>query len=315
QAAFYAWINAHRNQWDQLVKPGQKILVCDIGGGTSDFTLIRVRRGEGGKVQFHRVAVGDHLILGGDNLDLALAHFLEQKLVSGDAAKPPAQREEQGAASREQGVERGGQLEPRQWAMLVQRSRQLKETLLGPAAPPRLTLSLPWSGSRLIGGARQVEVQRSEVHDLLVDGFFPLVPLDARPSRRGSGFQEFGLPFAPDPAVTRYLAAFLTAHRHVAMEDVDLPAGQDPARPDIVLFNGGLFESPVLRQRMIDALRHMFGGGWEPTVLDNDRLDLAVARGAAYYGMVRRGLGVRIAAGLARTYYIGIESESSSFSR
>ena len=132
------------------------------------------------------------------------------------------------------------------------------------------------------------------------------MPLDARPSRRGSGFQEFGLPFAPDPAVTRYLAAFLTAHRHVAMDDVELPAGQDPARPDIVLFNGGLFESPVLRQRMIDALRHMFGGNWAPMVLDNDRLDLAVARGAAYYGMVRRGLGVRIAAGLARTYYIGV---------
>ena len=193
--------------------------------------------------------------------------------------------------------------------MLVQRSRQLKETLLGPAAPERLTLSLPWSGSRLIGGARQVEIQRSEVHDLLVEGFFPLVPLDARPSRRGSGFQEFGLPFVPDPAVTRYLAAFLTAHRHVAMEDVELPAGQDPARPDIVLFNGGVFESPVLRQRMIDSLRHMFGGGWEPIVLDNERLDLAVARGAAYYGMVRRGRGVRIAAGLARTYYIGVGGE------
>ena len=313
QAAFYAWIDAHRDQWDQLVKPGQKILVCDVGGGTSDFTLIRVRRGEGGKVQFHRVAVGDHLILGGDNLDLALAHYLEQRLtaVDGkpqgeqgrgregtpDASPPPPAR---AAAAR---------LEPRQWAMLVQRSRQLKETLLGPAAPERLTLSLPWSGSRLIGGARQVEVQRSEIHDLLVEGFFPLVPLDARPTRRSSGFQEFGLPFAPDPGVTRYLAAFLTAHRHVAMEDVELPAGQDPARPDIVLFNGGLFESPVLRQRMIDSLRHMFGGGWEPVVLDNDRLDLAVARGAAYYGMVRRGLGVRIAAGLARTYYIGVGGE------
>jgi hypothetical protein len=294
QAAFYAWIDAHRDRWDQLVKAGQKILVCDIGGGTSDFTLIRVRRGEGGKVQFHRVAVGDHLILGGDNLDLALAHYLEQKLAAGDHAAEP-QAEDDGAR----------RLEPRQWAMLVQRSRQLKETLLGPVAPQRLTLSLPWSGSRLIGGARQVEIQRSEVHDLLVEGFFPLVPLEARPSRRGSGFQEFGLPFAPDPAVTRYLAAFLTAHRHVAMEDVDLPAGQDPARPDIVLFNGGLFESSVLRERMMDALRHMFGG-WEPMVLDNDRLDLAVARGAAYYGMVRRGLGVRIAAGLARTYYVGV---------
>ncbi|MGO9114976.1 MAG: Hsp70 family protein [Thermoguttaceae bacterium] len=296
QAAFYAWIDAHRDHWDQLVQPGQKILVCDIGGGTSDFTLIRVRRGEGGKVQFHRVAVGDHLILGGDNLDLALAHYLEQRLTNGDAAKPQAVGQ----------GKRG--LEPRQWAMLVQRSRQLKETLLGPSAPERLTLSLPWSGSRLIGGARQVEVQRSEVYNLLVEGFFPRVSLEDRPSRRSSGFQEFGLPFAPDPAVTRYLAAFLTAHRHVAMEDVDLPAGQDPARPDVVLFNGGLFESPVLRQRMIDALQHMFGDDWEPMVLDNDRLDLAVARGAAYYGMVRRGRGVRIAAGLARTYYMGVDS-------
>ena len=330
QAAFYAWIDAHRDRWDQFVQPGQKILVCDIGGGTSDFTLIRVKRGEGGKVQFHRVAVGDHLILGGDNLDLALAHYLEQRLAGGERG---AGSRERGAGSREHGTRstehdrlapplaageaegtpspssaaRAGRLEHRQWAMLVQQSRQLKETLLGPAAPERLTLSLPSTGSRLIGGARQVEIQRSEVYDLLVEGFFPLVPLDARPSRRGSGFQEFGLPFAPDPAVTRYLAAFLTAHRHVAMEDVALPPGQDPARPDIVLFNGGLFELPVLRQRMIDALRQMFGGGWEPIVLDNDRLDLAVARGAAYYGMVRRGLGVRIAAGLARTYYVGVE--------
>ena len=222
--------------------------------------------------------------------------------------------------------------------MLVQRSRQLKETLLGPNPPEKITLNLPWSGSRLIGDAQQIEVTRDEVHELLVEGFFPLVPLDARPTRRSSGFQEFGLPYAPDPAVTCYLAAFLTAHRNVAMDDVEIPAGQDPARPDIVLFNGGLFESPVLRQRMIDALQQMFGGdcpdfrgapaqrggengtvpfdagdcSWSPIVLDNQRLDLAVARGAAYYGMVRRGLGVRIAAGLARTYYIGVEQGAGS---
>jgi len=295
QAAFYAWIDAHRDRWDQLVKPGQKILVCDVGGGTSDFTLIRVRRGEGGKVQFHRVAVGEHLILGGDNLDLALAHHLEERI------------KDEGGRMKDEIHPSAFRLPPSAWAMLVQRSRQLKETLLGPNPPERLTLNLPWSGSRLIGGAKQIEVTRSEIHELLVEGFFPLVPLDSRPSRRSSGFQEFGLPYAPDPAVTRYLAAFLTAHRHVAMDDVELAADQDPARPDIVLFNGGLFESPVLRQRMIDALKHMFGGPWEPTVLDNERLDLAVARGAAYYGMVRRGLGVRIAAGLARTYYVGVE--------
>jgi hypothetical protein len=335
QAAFYAWIYAHTENWDQLVRPGQKILVCDVGGGTSDFTLIRVRRDAGDKVRFHRVAVGDHLILGGDNLDLALAHHLERRLTGGEPSQT-TKLEPLGAtaglsssvpgtagqAGHQPEVGRGtrhpgsvGVLEPRRWAMLVQSCRQLKETLLGTDAPERLTLNLPWSGSRLIGGAQQIEVTRGEVQDLLVDGFFPRVPLDAKPSRHSSGFQEFGLPFASDPAVTRYLGAFLTAHRQVAMEDVDVADGHDPARPDIVLFNGGLFLSPALRQRLLDQLQSWFAGpsgDWAPLVLDNDRLDLAVARGAAYYGMVRRGQGVRIAAGLARTYYIGVETSPSA---
>ena len=316
QAAFYAWIYAHADDWDRLVEPGQKILVCDIGGGTSDFTLIRVRRGEGGKVQFHRVAVGDHLILGGDNFDLALAKHVEQKL---------------------------GKLEQRQWAVLVRTCRAVKETLLGPDAPERLTLTLPGSGSKLLGAGVQVELTGEEAGDILVEGFFPRVALDDKPVSRRSGFQEFGLPFAPDAAITRYLAAFLTAHRHVAMEESEGPADHDPARPDIVLFNGGVFESPLLRDRLLEVLQSWFdglqhtlnesheksqensreltapGGSptkpallWRPIVLDNDRLDLAVARGAAYYGMVRRGQGVRIAAGLARTYYIGVESLPSA---
>lgn len=287
QAAFYAWIYKHAADWERLVTPGQKILVCDIGGGTSDFTLIRVRAGEGGKVQFHRVAVGEHLILGGDNLDLALAHHLERRLVG------------------------EGKLEPRVWAMLVRRCQRAKETLLGPTAPERLGVNLPGSGSRVIGGALQVEVTQDEARDLLLDGFFPRVKLDDKPASRRSGFQEFGLPYAPDPAVTRYLAAFLTAHRHVALDEA-APAGHDPARPDIVLFNGGVFESPAIRQRMVEVISRWFRDtdpAWQPIVLDNDRLDLAVARGAAYYGMVRRGAGVRIAAGLARTYYLGVESD------
>jgi hypothetical protein len=283
QAAFYAWIYAHAEDWGRLVEPGQKILVCDIGGGTTDFTLIRVRRGEGGKAQFHRVAVGDHLILGGDNFDLALAQHIEQKF---------------------------GKLEPRQWAVLVRACRAVKETLLGPNAPDRLTVNLPGAGAKLIGGGIHVGVTRKEVCDLLVEGFMPRVGLDEKPMGRRSGFQEFGLPFAPDHAITRYLAAFLSAHRHVAMEEAETPGDHDPARPDIVLFNGGVFESPTLRGRLLEVLTGWFDGGvaWKPLVLDNDRLDLAVARGAAYYGMVRRGQGVRIAAGLARTYYIGVES-------
>ncbi len=332
QAAFYSWIYDHANDWDQLVSPGQKILVCDIGGGTSDFTLIRVRRGEGGKVQFHRVAVGDHLILGGDNFDLTLAQHVERKI---------------------------GKLEPRQWATLVRTCRTAKETLLGHDAPERMTLTLPGAGSKLLGAGVQVELTRDEVCTLLVEGFLPRVRLDEKPVGRRSGFQEFGLPFAPDAAITRYLAAFLTAHRHVALDDIETPVDHDPARPDIVLFNGGVFESPLLRDRLLEVLESWFNGSqedlqllknsrgptvrgslseeppsppaplpqagegssfvpaplpkgegsrWHPILLDNDRLDLAVARGAAYYGMVRRGQGVRIAAGLARTYYIGVET-------
>lgn len=292
QAAFYAWIYAHSDDWQRLVEPGQKILVCDIGGGTSDFTLIRVRAGEAGKVQFHRVAVGEHLILGGDNLDLALAHHLERRL-AGD-----------------------GRLEPRQWAVLVRTCQRVKESLLGNDSPERLTVSVPGAGSRLIGGGLQVELTRDEARSLLVDGFFPYVGLEEKPAGRQSGFQEFGLPYAPDPAVTRYLATFLRVHRHVALEESERPADYDPARPDIVLFNGGLFESRVLRDRLLDVLCRWFRTtaqpDWAPLVLDNDRLDLAVARGAAYYGMVRRGEGVRIAAGLARTYYIGVESGEPS---
>ena len=329
QAAFYAWIDAHARDWEEHVSPGQKILVCDIGGGTSDFTLICVRGGPDGKVRFHRVAVGEHLILGGDNLDLALAHHLEGRLMG------------------------EGKLDPRQWAVLVRQCQKVKETLLGNEAPERLTVNVAGSGSKLLGGGLRAELTREEVRGLLLDGFFPKVSLDEKPASRRSGFQEFGLPYAPDAAVTRYLAAFLTAHRHVALdaptrtwsrlsETRSLGLGEteprvppspdhDPARPDIVLFNGGLFESRVLRDRVLEVLASWFRRddlkkgtvpltsqgdsplfekpGWQPLVLDNDRLDLAVARGAAYYGMVRRGQGVRIAAGLARTYYIGVESQ------
>lgn len=287
QAAFYAWINKHADSWDQHVTPGQKILVCDIGGGTSDFTLIRVRRDAQGLVQFQRVAVGEHLILGGDNFDLALAHHVERKLKGDD-----------------------GKLEPRTWSVLVRSCRQLKETLLGDNPPESYTLTLPGAGSKLIGGGLQVSVTRDEVAHVVLDGFFPPVALDAKPASARSGFQEFGLPYAADAAATRYLAAFLAAHRRAGLEDDATPFDHDPARPDLLLFNGGVFESTAIRQRLVAQLEVWFGasGRWSPVVLDNERLDLAVARGAAYYGMVRRGVGVRIAAGLARTYYIGVQT-------
>jgi len=382
QAAFYAWIYAHRHDWQQLVSPGQKILVIDIGGGTSDFTLIRVRAGQAGKIQFHRVAVGEHLILGGDNFDLALAQYIEQKLARQQAHQQQHQSDGLSAEASEEHATDGAELfldtvqahrtesnadkpryrlDARQWAILVNRCRQLKEVLLGENPPDRVTVNLPAAGRRLIGGGIQIDLTRQEAAEVILDGFFPYVRLDERPARRRSGFQEFGLPYAADAAITRYLAAFLTAHRFAGEQEMSAgPGGQwsggadDPAKPDVVLFNGGVFNAPAIRRRVLDVLCHWFGTSssqrdaptaakaaghpqaeqtltygstagqspqsaptqlsvgenrqWQPIVLDNDRLDLAVARGAAYYGMVRRGEGVRIAAGLARTYYIGVES-------
>jgi molecular chaperone DnaK (HSP70) len=291
QAAFYAWIDRHRDDWADLVRPGMKILVCDIGGGTSDFTLIRVRSDSDGKVRFHRIAVGEHLILGGDNLDLTLAQYLEKKLTDGK------------------------RLEPAQWTGLLKNARALKETMLAAESPDEWTINVASGGSRLLGGGLQLTVTREEVRDILLEGFLPNVSLDAQPNRAASGFREFGLPYAADAAITRYLASFLSAHRHLALEDVELADDVDPARPDIVLFNGGFFASDLLRERLLDVVSGWFTDSsdpeesWRPVILDNERLDLAVARGAAYYGMVRRGQGERINAALARTYYVGVEAE------
>src|ERR671936_627808 len=230
QAALYAWVYAHEDDWHTFLQPGLTILVCDIGGGTTDFTLIRVRDGssehgvEDGKLQLQRIAVGDHVILGGDNLDLALAHVLEPRLTASATSK----------------------LSPRQWDRLVRVCCHVKETFLGAKPPDRLTVSVPGDGARLIGGALHADVQRQEVEDLLLDGFLPYVERDARPHRYRSGFQEFGLPYAPDPAITAYLAAFLSDHQQ-------LPGAGGSGvttRPDVILLNGGFFASSAFRQRL-----------------------------------------------------------------
>lgn len=294
QAAFYAWVNRNADNWQTLVQPGQNILVCDIGGGTSDFTLIRVRSSSedasGETIQFHRVAVGEHLILGGDNLDLALAHFVEQRL-GGDE-----------------------KLAPRQWDQLIRACRRVKEDLLGDSAPESTSIHLPGSGSRLIGGGLTAEVTREEVRDALLEGFFPQCDLGDQPNREASGFREFGLPYAPDAAITRYLADFLTSHRTTGLASADDAPDWPAARPDIVLFNGGLLESKVIADRVADTIASWFAdtndaGDWKPILLESNELHLAVAKGAAYYGMVRRGEGVRIAANLARSYYVELAGD------
>ena len=278
QAAFYDWMHDQGEQAETITRPGETILVCDIGGGTTDFTLIQAQPAAEGAVRFHRIAVGDHLILGGDNLDLALARYME--------SRQPELR-----------------LTPSQYAVLIRRCRQAKETLLGENAPDEMTLNIPGSGSRLIGSSIQMKLARADVMNVLVEGFLPPCAVTDDPAKPVSGFREFGLPFAADPAITRYLAQFLRLHGDAGA----------PVRPDAILFNGGFFASPVLRERLLDIIRSWFSAdaSWQPALLENHRLFLAVARGAACYGLARRGRGQKIKAGLPRSYYIGVTSRDT----
>jgi molecular chaperone DnaK (HSP70) len=265
QAVFYAWIDAHPpHARRRALAAGERVLVCDVGGGTTDFTMIDV--GADGD-SFDRSAVGDHLLLGGDNLDIALARRLETRL--------PAK------------------LDAVQWHGLVHACRLAKEQLLSDAAIDRRPITVAARGARLVGGALRGEIAREEVDELVLDGFFPLVPRDARPARGRTGIHELGLPYAADAAITRHLAAFLGRHR--------------VARVDALLFNGGAMKPPPVRARVLAQVAAWQEGGPAPRELANAAPDLAVAHGAAYYGLVRRGLGARIRGGAARAYYVGVE--------
>jgi len=276
QAALYAWLATIGERWRKLLRVGETILVCDVGGGTTDLTLIRITE-EHGELALQRVAVGNHLLVGGDNMDLALAH-----LVAG------------------QFVEKGTKLNPWQSISLWHSCRAAKESLLAEGGPETQTISVLGRGSKLIDGTVAVEIERQRAAELLADGFFPRCKLTDRPHRqRASGFQEIGLPYESDPALTRHLAAFLAAH------------GDDdrPQLPSHVLFNGGVLKAEVLRSRLLDVLRDWGGKRVKPELLEGVHdLDHAVARGAAYYGWTKRHGGVRIRGGTARSYYLGIET-------
>lgn len=289
QAAFYAWIVAHESSWRDHLHAGQVILVCDVGGGTTDFTLIVVDEGQQG-LRFERVAVGEHLLLGGDNMDLALARRVEERLTG-----------------------KTGKLEPQAWAGLVHAARLAKEDVLDdrPDAPATAPITLLGKSTSVVGGLLRDDLARGEVEDTILSGFFPLVPPDTEPERRKMGIAEFGLPYVADPAVTRHLAAFLRRHR-------DAAAGVNPAsasasglvRPDAILYNGAALTPASIRERLRDQVAAWFGAespGYAPALLTSPSLALAVARGAAYYGHVRRGKGVRIHGGSARGYYVAID--------
>ncbi len=287
QAAFYCWIVTHQDGWQQQVRGGELILVCDIGGGTTDFSLITVIETPTGP-GFRRVAVGDHLMLGGDNIDLALAHHVEAKLG-------------------------GARLDAEQWSALRFACRTAKEKLLADDSPAsRWPVTIAGRGSRLIGGSLQSELTREECLSVVVEGFFPKTGPTEVPTKGGRlGLQEFGLPFVADPAIPRHLAAFLKRHKAEPIGQGPRPPDDRPARPDAVLFNGGALTPSLVRQRIVDVVASWFpGGDYSPRVLTNVSLDLAVAIGAAYYGVVRRGGGIRIGGGTARSVYVGFEAET-----
>ncbi len=290
QAAFYCWIVTHQDVWQREVRAGELILVCDIGGGTTDFSLITVVETPSGP-GFRRVAVGDHLMLGGDNIDLALAHRVEKKL----------------GASR---------LDSEQWAALRYSCRVAKEKLLAEVPADRWPVTIAGRGSKLIGGGLQSELSRAEVLETVLDGFFAITPAGDSPSRGSkAGLQEFGLPFVSDPAIPRHLATFLRRHKADAAGSAGDDGSGRPARPDAILFNGGALTPALLRDRVVEVVRSWFadedGGRYAPRVLSNASLDLAVAHGAAYYGVVRRGGGIRIGGGTARSFYVGFQAEAA----
>jgi hypothetical protein len=260
------------------------VLVIDVGGGTTDFAAILLDE-EAGCLQPRRVAVGEHILLGGDNMDLALAHIARQKLESG-----------------------GANIDSWQLAALSHAARDAKETLLGDNAPEVVSVVVPSRGSQLLGGSLRSELSRAEVERYVSDGFFPIVPWQQEPKQRArTALIRRGLPYADDPAITTHLAAFLRRHAAALGER---GAARPMLCPTHVLFNGGVFKAAGLRTRLLDALSGWLSelGAAPPQALSSSDYDLAVARGAAYYGLVRRGRGVRVRGGTAQAFYVGIES-------
>ncbi|MBP7326945.1 MAG: Hsp70 family protein [Alicycliphilus sp.] len=289
QAALYSWIQASGGGWRKQVAHGDVILVVDVGGGTTDLSLIAVLE-QGGNLQLQRVAVGEHILLGGDNMDLALAYGVARKLAA-----------------------EGRQLDAWQTRALAHGCRAAKEQLLADDALQAVPVVVPSRGSKLIGGSIRTEVTRAEVLALLVEGFFPPVAVSDKPQTRArAALTQLGLPYAQDAAVTRHLAAFLSRQAG-AVEQVEGLQGQPGAsflHPTAILFNGGVLKARQIEQRILEVVNGWLSAEGAPParLLEGANLDLAVARGAAYYGHVRRGRGVRIRGGTAQSYYVGVES-------
>ena len=290
QAALYSWIQASGGAWRKQVAHGDVLLVVDVGGGTTDFSLIAVLE-QDGNLALQRVAVGEHILLGGDNMDLALAYGVARKL-----------------------AQEGKPLDAWQTRALAHACRAAKEQLLADATLPSVPVVVPSRGSKLIGGSIRTEVTQAEVLQLLLEGFFPRVAASDKPQVRArAALTQLGLPYAQDAAVTRHLAAFLSRQLDATaqIEGLQPRAGASFVHPTAVLFNGGVLKAPQIEQRILEVLSGWLAaeGAPAPRVLEGANLDLAVARGAAYHGYVaRQGRGVRIRGGTAQSYYVGVES-------
>lgn len=290
QAALYDWLYRHRADLAQDLGDARLVLVADVGGGTTDFSLVKVEARDGEPL-LTRIGVGNHLILGGDNMDLALAHLVEARMAE--------QAGEDATRSR---------LSSARLAQLTERCRAAKEQLLADDAPDHVTVTLLGAGSRLIGASRKADLRRADIERIVLDGFFPLNAAQEDAKRARAGIVEFGLPYASDPAITRHLAGFLRQHAAAAREALGLPDDGALPVPDTVLLNGGVFRGAALAQRLVDTLAAWRGAPMR--VLHNDNPDIAVARGAVAYTLARQGLAPAIESGAARSYYLLLDGEA-----
>ncbi|SFC88170.1 Hsp70 family protein [Massilia yuzhufengensis] len=287
QAALYDWLYRHRATLADDLAQTRLVLVADVGGGTTDFSLVRVELGEDGQPLLTRIGVGNHLILGGDNMDLALAHLAEARL----------------------GGQDGQRLSAGRLAQLTERCRAAKEQLLAPDAPAQVNVTLLGSGARLVGASRSAAITREDVQRIVLDGFLPLNEAQETAKRARAGIVEFGLPYASDPAITRHLAGFLRQHAQAARDALGIEDDGALPVPDTLLLNGGVFRGEALAQRLADVLSHWRGA--PITVLHNENPDVAVARGGVAYSLARAGQAPAIESGSARNYYLLLDAEQS----
>ncbi|MCJ2376675.1 Hsp70 family protein [Vibrio sp. ZSDZ34] len=291
QAALYSWIDNSQDAWRNEVNVGDVVLVVDVGGGTTDLSLVAVTE-EDGNLNLNRVAVGEHILLGGDNMDLALAYRLKMKL-----------------------AQEGKELQPWQIQAITHACRDAKESLLNDSELPSIPIVVPSRSSKLLGATLKTELTQQEVQQTLVDGFFPQVSINEHPVQRARGaLTQMGLPYAQDAAITRHIASFLSRQSN-ATQDVfagipGMTTSTDFVKPTAILFNGGVLKSELLANRLMATINNWLetANSEKAQQLSGLNLDLAVASGAAYYGAVRHGQGVRIRGGIASSYYIGIES-------